>query len=187
MALFNGQLPALVLLLHRHRGALGYFRPDAFAGRETGEHMHEIALNPDTFKGRSDMDILSTLAHEQCHQWQQDFGKPPRRCYHDKQWADKMEEIGLMPSTTGEEGGHRTGQRVSHYIIPGGRFEHAAKELLESGFKFGLEGCPGLPAPKRKDKVKYTCEDCQKKAWAKPGTKLICGECGQPMESEDDL
>lgn len=186
--LFDGQLPALVVLLHRKRGAAGYFRPEAFAMRGAdGGFVHEIALNPDTFKGRTDVEILSTLAHEQAHQWQQDFGKPPRRCYHDKQWAEKMEEIGLMPSHNGEEGGRRTGQRMTHYVISGGEFEAAAKELIDSGFKFGLDGCPGLSLPKKKDKVKYVCDYCQKKAWAKPGTKLVCGDCGQPMESEDEL
>jgi predicted SprT family Zn-dependent metalloprotease len=52
-------------------------------------------MNPDTFTGRIDEDILSTLAHEMAHVWRQRDGTPPRRAYHDRQWAAKMREIGL--------------------------------------------------------------------------------------------
>lgn len=186
--LFDGTLSPVMLLLHRHRGALGYFRPDAFSERGAeGFKVHEVALNPDTFRGRNDLEILSTLAHEQAHQWQQEYGKPPRKCYHDKQWANKMEEIGLMPSTTGQEGGKRTGQRVSHYIIPGGRFEVAAQKLLADGFRFALDGNPSLPIPAKKTKIKYTCEPCEVNAWAKPDVKLICGNCGSEMREAEEL
>lgn len=183
--LFDGELEPLALLLHRKRGALGYFRPEAFKVRGDGGAVHELALNPDTFEGRTDLEILSTLAHEQAHQWQQDHGKPPRRCYHDKQWAQKMEQIGLMPSNTGQEGGKKTGPKMTHYIIPGGAFEQVAQEIIDGGFKIGLDGCPPPPAQKKegsKDKVKYSCEPCKVNAWAKPDCKLLCGTCGLPLE-----
>ena len=37
-----------------------------------------------------------------------------------------MREIGLVPSSTGAPGGKATGQRVSHYIVPG-RFNEAVE------------------------------------------------------------
>ena len=48
------------------------------------------------------------------HVWQPTHGKPPIRCYQGRQWAAKMKEIGLQPSTTGEPGGKGTGQSVTH-------------------------------------------------------------------------
>ena len=66
-------------------------------------------MNPDHF-GRSDEEILSTLVHEMAHVWQQTHGRPPRRCYHDREWAAKMREIGLQPSTTGQPGGQKRGK-----------------------------------------------------------------------------
>jgi hypothetical protein len=36
-----------------------------------------------------------------------------------------MERVGLMPSSTGEPGGKRTGQKVSHYILADGPFARA--------------------------------------------------------------
>lgn len=63
-------------------------------------------------------------AHEMAHVRQQTHGSPPRSSYHDRQWAAKMKEIGLQPSTTGEPGGIEAGQSVTHYIIPGGPHCH---------------------------------------------------------------
>ena len=103
---------------------------------------HELALNPDVFTGRSDELILSTLVHEMAHGWQQTHGTPPRRCYHDKEWAAKMKEIGLQPSTTGEPGGKETGQSVTHYLIPGGPFTRAYAKLAATGFQLNWQSVP---------------------------------------------
>jgi len=46
-----------------------------------------------------------------------------------------MKEIGLQPSSTGEPGGKETGQTVSHYIIPGGRYAKASAKLKAKGFQ----------------------------------------------------
>src|SRR5262249_7332085 len=75
--------------------------------------------------------VISTLGHEMAHHWQHIFGKPSRNGYHNRQWAAKMEEIGLMPSDTGEPGGKKTGQRMSDYIIPGGPFEALCAQLID--------------------------------------------------------
>ena len=40
-----------------------------------------------------------------------------------------MIQVGLMPSDTGEAGGKRTGQSITHYIIPGGKFEQVFNTL----------------------------------------------------------
>lgn len=131
--LFGNSLPHVLVTLQRHARAKGYFAPERFAGRVEKVTAHELALNPDVFTGRSDELILSTLVHEMVHVWQQTYGRPPRRCYHDKEWAAKMKEIGLQPSTTGEPGGKETGQSVTHYLIPGGPFTRAYAKLAATG------------------------------------------------------
>jgi predicted SprT family Zn-dependent metalloprotease len=83
---------------------------------EKSETVHELALNPDNFTGRSDELILSTLVHEMAHVWQETYGEPSRRGYHNRQWAGKMREVGLQPTSTGEPGGMETGQSVTHYM-----------------------------------------------------------------------
>ena len=88
--LFGGTLPHVLVTLQRHAKARGYFSPKRFTGRTETAAAHELAMNPDSFTGRTDELILSTLTHEMAHVWQQTHGKPPTRCYHDRQWAAKM-------------------------------------------------------------------------------------------------
>jgi predicted SprT family Zn-dependent metalloprotease len=112
--LFSGRLPQVLVTLQRHANTRGYFSPERFKGRVEKQTVHELALNPDTFTGRSDEMILSTLVHEMCHVWQETYGEPSRRGYHNRQWARKMQAVGLQPSSTGKPGGMETGQAVSH-------------------------------------------------------------------------
>jgi hypothetical protein len=133
--LFGRCLPPVLMTFQRKGGTRGYFAPDRFVGRIEKTAAHELALNPDTFENRTDEEILSTLAHEMAHVWQQTFGKPSRRCYHNRQWAAKMKEIGLQPSDTGAPGGKETGQLVTHYIVPNGRFSNAYARLESEGFR----------------------------------------------------
>lgn len=132
--LFEGKLPECLITLQREKNTFGYFSPKRFVNKEHGK-TDEIAMNPTYFSIRTIAETLSTLCHEAVHLYQDNFGKPGRGRYHNKEWADKMETIGLMPSSTGKEGGKRTGDRMSHYIIEGGRFDKACKKLLTKDFK----------------------------------------------------
>jgi predicted SprT family Zn-dependent metalloprotease len=184
--LFAGSLPHVLVTLQRHANARGYFSPDRFTGRTEKAAAHELAMNPDTFTGRSDEEILSTLAHEMAHVWQQSHGTPPRRSYHDRQWAAKMKDIGLHPSTTGQPGGKETGQSVTHYIIPGGVYATAYAKLESRGFQLHWQSAPAGQQAKAKQasKTKFTCPDCGQNAWGKPDTLLICGVCFEDSASE---
>jgi predicted SprT family Zn-dependent metalloprotease len=184
--LFQGSLPQVLVTLQRHAKSLGYFSPERFNGRIDETTIHELALNPDTFLGRTDALILSTLVHEMAHVWQQTYGKSPRKGYHDRQWAEKMREIGLHPSTTGEPGGEETGQRMSHYILPEGRYAKAYAKLAARGFQLHWQSVPEnqQARKKRESKTKYTCPDCGQNAWAKPGAVLLCGVCYSDGEGD---
>ena len=100
--LFNANLQEAFITLSRKRGARGYFWAQQFNARQGNQTIHEIALNPEHFKGRTDKDILSVLVHEMAHMWQEQFGqKKPRKNYHNREWADKMWNVGLPPSRSG--------------------------------------------------------------------------------------
>jgi predicted SprT family Zn-dependent metalloprotease/ribosomal protein L37E len=184
--LFGGTLPNLLVTLQRKANSRGYFSPDSFRARADDTTVHELALNPDTFVGRTDEDVLSTLVHEMAHVWQECFGKPPRRAYHDKQWAAKMESLGLMPSSTGEPGGKRTGQRMTHYIIASGPYALAYARLRDRGYQLGWQSAPNgsQTTAKRASKTKFTCTECGQNAWAKPDAVIACGACEVPMAAE---
>jgi SprT-like family len=177
--LFGGSLPQVLVTLQRHANTRGYFSPERFAGRIDKAAVHELALNPDGFASRSDEEILSTLVHEMCHVWQQTHGKAPRRSYHDRQWAAKMREIGLQPSSTSEPGGKETGQSVSHYSISGGPYARAYVKLAAQGFQLHWQSAPvdKQGKAKKSSKTKFTCPECGQNAWAKPDALLLCGEC----------
>ena len=131
--LFVGQLPPCLISLQRKAKTQGYFSFRRFIS-EDGRYTDEIALNPEFFGVLPVSDTLSTLVHEMCHLWQQHFGSPGRRGYHNKEWADKMEAIGLMPSDTHKPGGKRTGEHMGDYILEHGLFMQVARHLLETEF-----------------------------------------------------
>lgn len=192
-ALFEARLPQVLITLQRHAGARGYFSCDRFQRRDgVGKSVHEIALNPDSFTGRTDEEILSTLAHEMAHVWQQEFGYPGRGRYHNREWAARMFSIGLMPSTTGEPGGAATGDRMSHFILEHGLFHDVCRAFLgkyrlvwESAAttaakpSAGGQGKFGTPPEPRKTqtRTKFTCPNCGLNSWAKPDALFDCHSC----------
>ena len=132
--LFEAQLPSCLITLQREKRTFGYFSPARFASL-TGQTTDEIALNPTYFAVVPIVETLQTLAHEMVHLWQEHHGKPGRGRYHNDEWANKMERIGLMPSSTGQPGGKRTGDMMADYAITGGRFLSACEALLTGSFK----------------------------------------------------
>jgi predicted SprT family Zn-dependent metalloprotease len=181
--LFEGKLPDCLITLQRRNRSRGYFAHQNFAHRRGSEILDEIALNPKTFHERTDREIASTLVHEMTHQWQHHFGSPGRGKYHNREWADKMIALGLMPSNTGEPGGKQTGQSVTHYIVDDGPFDREWKLVEASGFKFDYQDrATNGPERIQKLKVRYTCASCEISVWGKPGLNVIWGTCQQHME-----
>jgi len=204
--LFDNALPDCLITMQRKAKTNGYFLRRRFGWRDGSDIVDEIALNPTTFSRRTDEAILSTLVHEMAHCWQCHFGRPqksgaPRvRNYHDAEWAEKMEEIGLIPSHTGRSGGRRTGAKMTHYIATGGRFQQACDRLLATGYHIAYvetgptietgadgavaktaDGAERVAREPVKSKVAFTCPCCNAKAWGKPSLKIRCDACDQRM------
>ena len=202
-ALFGGELPKVLVTFSRKPRMLGYYSPDRWERTNDPEdRAGELSFNPDSFESRTAEDVLSTLAHEMAHAWQHHFGNPSRAGYHNVEWGAKMQEIGLMPSNTGAEGGGKTGQQMHHYIIEDGLFAGAAADLLALGWSIQYldrsgrfpaapgpgpapapgKGGKGAPkAPRAPTRAKFTCPGCKAAAWGKPGLSLVCGDCQEPM------
>ena len=202
--LFADRLTPVVFVFFRKKNMCGCFRPAAWRKRSRGgaveqseRRADEIALNPDYLLERGELDVLSTLVHEQVHQLQLLVGSPSRKNYHNAEWAGMAEAVGLTPTTTGQPGGARVGQKMDHLIVPGGPFEAAALRLLDGGWDFEWEarspqsilmgaddGASGgavgegeNPDPPAPSKLTYRCPQCGLRAWAKPATNLMCGDC----------
>ena len=131
-SLFNGELPSCLITFQRVKNTYGYHSSKRWTNKE-GNKTDEIAMNPTYFATRKVNETLSTLAHEMVHLWQEYFGSPGRGRYHNKEWAAKMKTIGLQPFNVVNDK-RETGDRVSHYIVEGGKFDNIVKAFLKSGF-----------------------------------------------------
>ena len=137
-------------------------------------------------------EFLQTLVHECCHLWQAHFGRPGKRGYHNKEWAEKMLACGLEPVNIGSGGSATTGYRVSDKPIDDGCFITLYDSLCAQGYEARwshVQSVLHLDDPKggrakRRSKTKYTCPVCNLRAWAKPTAKLVCGECLATMAAE---
>jgi hypothetical protein len=89
-----------------------------------------------------------------------------------------------------EPGGKETGQKVTHMIEQGGRFERACITSLAAGDAFlyhdraGDDEAAKTREKRAASKTKFTCPACDLNAWAKPEAFLVCGDCAEPMEAE---
>lgn len=159
-ALFMGTLPPCLFTLQRQKKTFGFFSQSRF-GTRAGQTTDEIAINPEYFAVVPAMEVLQTLVHEMVHLWQAHHGQPSRACYHNKEWAEKMEAIGLMPSSTGMPGGKKVGQHMADYLVPGGPFALAAQQLLDDGFEITwLDRYPALPPEKPQQQGGEKAELC---------------------------
>ena len=180
--LFGNKLPPCLITVQRQSRTYGFF-PAKSWNNQVGAITDEIILNPVQLEAYSAQDILSMLAHEMTHLWQYHFGKPSRTGYHNREWANQLTAIGLQPSDTGEPGGKRTGQRMSHYVIEGGLFLQASRVLIGQGIGTswcewtGTDTAQPRGRQKTSSRSKYSCIVCGLNAWAKPNASLYCGTC----------
>jgi SprT-like family len=181
--LFGDKLPMCFITIQRKQGARGYFWNDKFQTRDGSLGAHELAMNPDTFSDRSDKDILSTFVHEMVHCWQEAFGSPSRSGYHNKEWAQKMREVGLKPVSVSNPG-KETGQKCTHEIIEGGAFDFVATKLIDGGWVLGWESYKEPSTSSATNaKTKYTC-GCNNNIWGKPGLTVTCDSCQMPFTEQ---
>ena len=181
--LFDNELPACLLVFGRdQKSCYGYFHAEQWENsEEKGQKCHMISLTP-MHLSRPLRDVFATLVHEMAHLWQQDFGKPSKNGYHNREWADRMIELGLYPSDTAKEGGKETGPKVSHYIVNGGPYAKAFEAIPD---EISLPWIGAAATRKKKvdrNKVKYICLGCDGKVWGKPGMNIQCGDCDETYE-----
>lgn len=204
--LFGGRLPDCNLIISRKRGAHGYFWSDqrcsidAEGKTDAKVRRHEIAMNPESFAGRSNMEVFSTLVHEMTHLEQQVEGKPGNNGYHNKEWVGLMQRVGLEPYAIDA---HRApevvdgklvvpakmknvGTKVTHMIDPEGKFAASCEKFMAKDMVivWAAKAPPLTERARAKtaSKTKFECDGCGQLAWAKPTANLSCGDCGVEMD-----
>lgn len=205
--LFQNKLPDCILLLdNKNKRTYGYYCYEQFVN-DLGESCDAIALNPQHFATRKIIEVMQTIVHEMTHLWQYHLGdKNSRQTYHNAEWGNKMESIGLMPSSTGQPGGKKTGQFMSDYPIEGSLFLQSCERFITPEYKIswqdrfsvadsklsltttilGLTTDEQTTKPKNNKSLrkKYTCTNCKTNIWGKPSLSIICGSCEVSFEEK---
>lgn len=183
--LFDNLLQPCVLNFSTKATVYGFFAANRWQ-KEEGITAHEISLNPDLLNHSID-DISSTLVRQMVHLWQYQFGHPPSKPgYHNMQWAEKMEDLGLIPSDTRQPEGKKTGFKMAHYIQEGSDFEKALVAIKEmSSDYFPWKGAADIKPTKTNSKIKYNCPHCGANVWGTDGLEIVCqtNKCDVLMES----
>ncbi|MBL6739683.1 MAG: SprT-like domain-containing protein [Synechococcus sp. BS301-5m-G54] len=173
--LFDGALPPTMLRLGIRRGARGTYFPRKFVD-ENGNHLDCIQLNSTDATERPLIELMSTLVHEQCHQYIcRVLNGGAATGGHGAEWRKKMTELGLPPIRIGS-----TWRQATHSISPNGAYANCFRANLQL-----LEKLPWQELAKdatkgratRLDKVCFRCPSCSSKAWARSSAELLCGTC----------
>jgi hypothetical protein len=193
--IFEAGVSTPMIIFTRNANSIGGYFTAKKWHNEIGEEIHEIAINANSM--RDDIvELMGTLIHEMVHLWQQDHGTPGRGGYHNKEWAAKAKEIGLIPKDT--KTGKETGDSISTELTVGGLAEKVIADMPEEIIlPWMAEAISGLPengngggakppeaSEKKKNssgRSKYKCPVCFLNAWAKPGASIICGSCDKLM------
>lgn len=183
--LFEARLPEVMLHFSGSAKNGGFYAPERW---QKGEQKTAVlALNPKAISQMTPERLVSVLVHEMCHHWQFTEGTPGRRGYHNVEWANRMEALGLIPSDTGRPDGRRTGSHMDHYIAPDGAFTRAFAALPEAYLLPWLSlDRFGRGPSKDPSKTPYTCPRCGVKVWGKPDLdrELLHIKCGEPMKAD---
>jgi hypothetical protein len=184
--LFNGVLPACLIVLNREAGTLGHFNPHKFVEIGGDARVDEIALNPAHFRVDTPKDVLSTLVHEMAHSWQWHFGKRTRGGYHNEQWAARMRSIGLQPYSINDPD-KETGYAVAHRIVDDGLFDRSFKVVEATGqtLRWGDDVPVSTDEKKKPKRMTFVCPDCDQKVMGIPKTRVRCDPCNLVMIARD--
>lgn len=185
-ALFAGKLPNVMLNFSRKANTFGWYCPEVWANGK--RVIAEISLNPDTFH-RPILETYSTLVHEMVHHWQAVFGKPARKGYHNREWSEKMRDIGLQPVSSQLGVDSDVGQSMTHVVIPLGEFETACQRIEKDAVipYTAISLAPRAKAKKAKaNKVKYTCQSCEANVWGKPDLHVRCEDCDESFLADSE-
>ena len=186
--LFQDKLPNCIITLKHRTGTSGFFSAKSY-DRKDGTFSDEIIMNPALYEPDSPSEFLAVLAHQMTHLWQVHYGAPGRGGYHNREWADKMIEVGLQPSQSGEKGGRETGDTMRHLIISGGEFYKAVQELVRSSGLLTWRQRE-KPAPSTSSKSgkrqKFTCPECGVIALSSHSAEIACTRHGLPLPMQPE-
>lgn len=182
--LFENSLSNCMLSFSRRRISSHTLFTSGQWREETGSATPEISLNFKQLNKGQPLEVMAMLVTQMVHLWQEQYGQPSRKGYYNREWAKKMEEIGLIPSSTGLPGGNRIGQGIKYYIEVNGPFEQVFRGMpIDFLLPFRPEAFKGKIRGGFSVKEMYRCIGCGTKVWGKSGLGIMC-ECGEVLVGE---
>lgn len=163
------------------RGTLGFYmgflaeNKGAWIEQGGQEQKAEISMNPSKMAKYGPEETMATFVHELCHFWQDLHGNPGKRGYHNKEWADKMLEVGLKPINN-KDPSKMTGMSMHHSIMEDGRFAQVIKDLPEE-LKLPFLGLATAKPAAKTGYEKWFCPQCKQICRAKASAQLACMPC----------
>jgi hypothetical protein len=205
---FGGDLIKPVIAVqsnqHRNPATMGWCTiKKTWRNTETKEEYYEIALCPEFFDFGV-IELSDTFLHELIHLYHLQNGI--QGCsrgghYHNKNFKEKAEEIGLFCEKSGKNGWAITSLKpetktfVESLNIDRDAFKLIKKRLEiffqingEGGNLLGQEGnveeTPETPAP-RQSYRKYVCPACKMAVRATKDVNVKCGDCDLTMQKQE--
>ena len=170
MEFFKGQpVPVPAISFGKSKvGSLGHY----VIGRNSFGVKENININR-VHLDRPMWDILATLVHEMCHSWQAAYGEPSNSWFHNKEFREKMLEIGIVVNS---KGCHLGVQDPFVFILKKHRVKVNGKQSPDGFIKI-----PPKPKPKGKSKLKkWTCGCTNVRAAVK--LEATCDICGNKFD-----
>ncbi len=177
--LFNNTLPDCMLRFSIKSNRIdGSFLPSSWS-RDDKDIKHEISINPTLLAKQNKQEILAVICHNMVHLWQYTYSdlSEGSKKYHNKQWVEKMESLGLEPRNIGKRGGTQTGRAVTQVPKPNGLFLKVC-EAMPDGYLMPFRGVTNKTTKTGKTKQStYVCPICRDKSSGKPGEVNFCVSC----------
>ena len=149
-------------------GTLGHY----VLGRNAFGIRENISINM-VHLDRPVWDILATLLHEMCHSWQAAYGKPSHSWFHNKEFRQKMLEMGIVVNG---KGCHLGVQDPFVFILKKHGVKVSGKQSPD-----GIIKIPPKAKPKGTSKLKkWTCGCTNVRAAV--ALEATCDTCGNKFE-----
>lgn len=133
--LFASRLTAPVITLNRKTHTPGYYLPERWVSASDEPRLvAELVLHPAYLTTRPIRVSLAELVHQMLHHAQALFGKPSANGYHNSEFAQWADALGLLTTEDGQPGSKPTGHMVTQRIVEGEAFDQAADALLTESF-----------------------------------------------------
>ncbi len=184
--LFGDELPTdCMLTFATHGRSKAFFTPRRWKETGQGKTAHELSLNPTLLNDSKEV-ALSWLARLMVQLWQSEYGvdrslRSLEKRYYNREFADKMTDIGLPCSSDGTPVGEKMGYSMHHWIEEDGAFARAVEVMPDEYFPWKGDI---KPKSERKQLYKYLCNSCGAKFAIPVRLHLTCNTkgCNEVME-----